>query len=110
METAEDRLFRMLGDPTRRRLLELIGEGERNVKALTHSVAVSQPAVSQHLRALREAGLASERRVGRERLYRLEPNALRPLGQWLEDHGTFWAERMEGLGAYLRRQHGEDKV
>ena len=109
-EDQSDLVFRALGDPTRRRLLELISEEERSVKELTGWFGISQPAVSQHLRLLKDAGLALERRSGRNRFYRLQTDPLHHVQDWLQQHTDFWATRMEGLGAYLRRKHGEDQI
>jgi len=80
----------------------MIGAQELSVKELTDAFPISQSAVSQHLRLLRDAGLASERKVGRNRLYRLEPEPLRHVEQWVRDNADFWTSRMEGLGSYLR--------
>ncbi len=102
----EDQVFRALGDPTRRHILELLSDDERSVKQLTSAFGISQPAISQHLRVLREAGLAQERKVGRNRLYRMDSAPLRQVETWLQEHTDFWASRMEGLGDYLRKQHG----
>ena len=102
-----DHLFRALGDPTRRHILELLSKDELSVKQLTSAFGITQPAISQHLRVLREAGLATERRTGRNRFYRMDPTPLRQVEAWLHDHTDFWASRMEGLGEYLRRRNGE---
>ena len=102
-----DQVFRALGDRTRRHILELLSEDERSVKELTSAFGISQPAISQHLRVLRQAGLASERKVGRNRLYRMDSAPLRQVEAWLQEHTDFWASRMEGLGEYLRKQHGD---
>jgi len=78
-------VFRVLADPTRRSLFErLADEGELTVAALTGGAGVSQPAVSQHLAALRGAGLVAEQRAGRSTLYRIDPQGLRPLVDWLD--------------------------
>ena len=77
-------IFRVLADPTRRALFErLAREGELTVGTLTHGTSVSQPAVSQHLAALRRAGLVQEHRVGRHVHYRAQSAALRPLIDWI---------------------------
>jgi DNA-binding transcriptional ArsR family regulator len=95
-------LFRALADGTRRGLFErLAREGQLSVGELTRGAGVSQPAVSQHLRALREAGLVRERRQGRTVLYGARPEALRPLVSWLSHYTAFWAERMDELEKLL---------
>ncbi|MBI1200188.1 MAG: metalloregulator ArsR/SmtB family transcription factor [Phenylobacterium sp.] len=102
MEPAD--LFRTLADGTRRGLFErLTREGELSVGALTAGTGVSQPAVSQHLKALRLAGLVGETRQGRTVLYRARPEGLRPLVDWMGLYGRFWAERFDALEDLLAR-------
>ncbi len=80
-----DRVLDALADPTRRRIWEMIGRGERSVGAIATGLPVSRPAVSQHLRVLRQSGLAAERREGTRCLYRAVPEGLRPLRRYLDD-------------------------
>ena len=84
-----DDVLDTLGDPTRRAVLELLRGGERPVGELAAVLPVSRPAVSQHLRILRGAGLVSERRDGTRRLYRVDPNGLAALRTYLE---TYWID------------------
>lgn len=103
MDTAAD-LFRTLADGTRRGLYErLAQEGELSVRALTDRAGVSQPAVSQHLKALRSAGLVAEERRGRTVLYRATPAGLAPLVDWMGFYGRFWEGRFDALEDTLRR-------
>jgi DNA-binding transcriptional ArsR family regulator len=96
-------VMRTLADPTRRAVFEQIAaHGEVAAGALTAATAVSQPAVSQHLRALREAGLVRERREGRHIFYRPEPMGLAPLVDWLGIYGVFWRERFGRLAQLLK--------
>jgi len=81
----EDIVFRALADPSRRAIFERLTRGEAPVKDLTARFDISQPAVSQHLAALRSAGLVSERREGRLVYYRVEPEGLRPLIDWIAE-------------------------
>jgi len=91
-------VFRVLADPTRRGLFErLAEEGELSVGALTAGAGVSQPAVSQHLAALKGAGLVGETRAGRSALYRIDPQGLRPLVDWLAHYSVFWRDRFDAL-------------
>ena len=76
--------------------------------ALTGRFEISQPAVSQHLKVLREAGLVSERKAGRRRIYALEAGPLALAAEWLERHMDFWASRFDNLGRHLREKHGKD--
>src|SRR6266542_6931630 len=96
-------VMRVLGDPTRRAVFEQIVEaGELTVGALTEANAVSQPAISQHVRALKEAGLLGERREGRLIHYRCEPRGLAPLVDWLGYYGVFWRQRFANLRSVLK--------
>ena len=90
-------VFKALGDPTRRALFETLAGGERSVAELCATVAVSQPAVSQHLAALRQAGLVAERKAGRRTYYRLAPDGLAPLADWLDRYRAFWPPRLAKL-------------
>jgi DNA-binding transcriptional ArsR family regulator len=97
----EDAIFRALADPTRRAVFERLTHGEAAVKELTARFDVSQPAISQHLAALRKAGLVMERRDGRNAYYRVKPAGLRPLVDWLEHYQAFWRDRIERLKTAL---------
>ena len=94
---AESRVFQALADPNRRAIFESLTRGEAAVKDLTARFGISQPAVSQHLAALREAGLVSGRKEGRHVYYRVEPRGIRPLIGWLAHYRQFWTERMDRL-------------
>ena len=98
----ESQLFQALADPTRRAIYEQLSKAEMNVSQLNHGLAVSQPAISQHLAVLREAGLLTERRAGRFSYYRAEPSGLSPLIDWVERYRHFWPERVEKLKAVLK--------
>ena len=96
-------LMRALADPTRRAVFERIVEaGETTATSLVGAARVSQPAVSQHLRALREAGLVAERRSGRHVHYRAVPDGLAPLNDWLSHYGDFWRHNIGQLETLLK--------
>lgn len=96
-------LMRTLADPTRRALYErVVANGEAAVVELTAGSGVSQPAVSQHLKALRIAGLVAERRDGRTTRYRATPEGLAPLVDWMGVYGIFWADRFATLKSVLK--------
>ena len=97
----EDHVFRALADPSRRAIFERLTKGEAAVRDLVPRAGISQPAVSQHLAVLREAGLVAERREGRLVYYRVEPKGLRPLVDWITHYQAFWADRAERLRALL---------
>jgi DNA-binding transcriptional ArsR family regulator len=97
-------LFRTLADPTRRAVYErLAGEGELSVGELTAGAGVSQPAISQHLAVLRQAGLVTERREGRFVRYAAAPEGLKPLFDWMSFYGRFWSQRFDDLEDLLNR-------
>jgi DNA-binding transcriptional ArsR family regulator len=96
-----DPVFRALADPSRRAILDLLVEGRRSVGELLAHFRFSQPALSQHLRVLREAGLVSARREGRQQRYRLEGEGLRSVADWLRTYERFWQGRLDALGEVL---------
>jgi DNA-binding transcriptional ArsR family regulator len=85
-----DRVYRAISDPTRRRILELLAEAERPLKDLVRRFRMTQPALSQHLRVLRESGLVRVRRQGRLRVYSLDAAPLRDIHHWLSRYEAFW--------------------
>lgn len=97
----QDAVFRALADPSRRAIFERLTEGEAGVKELTAAFCISQPAVSQHLAALREADLVHGRREGRRTYYRVAPGGLRPLVDWVARYKVFWIERIDALQQLL---------
>ncbi len=99
---APNEVFKTLSDPTRRAIFEqLIRNGEQNVKTLTVSAGISQPAVSKHLSLLKSAGLVRERPQGRAVHYSAHPAGLAPLEDWLKRYGAFWNERLDRLEQVL---------
>lgn len=98
---AENRLFHALADPSRRAILVSLARGEAAVKDLTARFDISQPAVSQHLAALRDAGLVRGRREGRLVYYRVDPRGIRPLIDWIAHYRAFWADRVGRLERLL---------
>jgi len=97
-------VFKALSDPTRRTIFERLSrDGEMTVHALTDPSGVSQPAISKHLGALKDAGLVVGRRDGRETYYSAEPKALAPLMDWIGFYSTFWNRRFDNLESLLER-------
>ncbi len=92
-----------LADPTRRELLALLAQGELAAGELAGRFPVSRPAISRHLRVLREAGLVRSRVEGRRRLYALDPRPLRELDDWLEPYRDLWAQRFDALDTEMAR-------
>jgi DNA-binding transcriptional ArsR family regulator len=99
--------FDVLGDPVRRRILDLLADGEQAAGEVTavvqHEFGISQPAVSQHLRVLRENGFATVRPVGTRRLYAVDHTPLREVDVWLERYRKFWNQHLDALGTELAR-------
>ena len=97
--------FEAIAEPNRRRILDLLRDGERPAGALVDAMGLSQPGVSKHLKLLREAGLVSVRPDGQRRLYRLEPRELAALDDWLQPFRQFWTSRLDALEAPLDKEH-----
>jgi DNA-binding transcriptional ArsR family regulator len=99
--------FDVLGDPVRRRILELLADDELSsgelVAAIGREFGISQPAVSQHLRVLRESGFASVRPDGTRRLYSLDMSGIDAVDRWLSNLRTFWQRRLDALGTEIAR-------
>lgn len=100
-------IFETLADPRRRRILELLRTRERPVGELVDAVGLSQPAVSRHLRVLREAGLVESRVDAQRRMYRLRPDSLRELDAWLEPYRVLWSGRLDELERHLNEMEDE---
>lgn len=99
--------FAALADPTRRRMLELLGGGEVAAGAIAAELPISAPAVSQHLKALREAGLVRVRVDAQRRLYSLDPEALGEVEAWIRALRAFWSRRLDALEAALEKDQGD---
>src|ERR1700761_9190934 len=104
MQTASiDTVMRALADPTRRAVFErVVGADEITVADLTRGSGVTQGAISQHLKSLKQAGLVIERPEGRNVYYRAQPDGLTPLVDWMSHYGVFWRERFANLEALLK--------
>jgi len=106
--------FDVLGDPVRRRILELLADGELTSGAVTSAVqrefGISQPAVSQHLKVLRDSGFATVRPDGTRRLYAVDAAPFRELDEWLDRFGRFWNQRLDSLATELARGKRERRL
>ena len=105
--------FDVLGDPVRRRILELLVDGERTSGAVTDTIrdefGISQPAVSQHLKVLRESGFVHVRADGTRRYYRLAAAPLREVDAWVSHFRRFWEQHLDALATELARGHRRDR-
>ena len=100
----ERSVFRAIADPTRRAILDRLRRGPTPVNELASAFSQSRPAISKHLRILREARVVSEERVGRERLYRLEPEQLQEIADWILPYRAFWQRSLGNLKRYLENE------
>ena len=106
--------FDVLGDPVRRRILELLADGELAAGAISATVqeefGISQPAVSQHLKVLRDSGFATVRADGTRRLYAVDAPPFRELDEWLGHFRGFWEQRLDSLATELARGRRERRL
>lgn len=94
-------MFEVLADPTRRRIVEMLADGDRIAGELAREFSLSQPAVSKHLRVLREAGAVSSRPQGQQRVYRLESTALDAIAEWVQARRRAWERRLDALDRHM---------
>lgn len=94
--------FNAVAEPRRRQILEALGADEQSVNEIVATLGWPQPMVSKHLRVLKQVGLVSERRVGRQRMYRLNAERLKPIFDWVTPFARYWSERFDRLDEVLR--------
>jgi len=94
--------FNAVAEPRRRQILDVLAAGERPVNDLVRVLGLAQPQVSKHLRVLREVGAVDVREQGRQRLYRLNGHALKPIHDWVQEYERTWTERFDRLDAVLQ--------
>jgi DNA-binding transcriptional ArsR family regulator len=97
-------IFKAIADPTRRRILRLLRTGGQTVGAIASHFPTSRPAISRHLRLLRNAGLVVTHNKGTNRICRLNAKPLQAVNNWLRDYETFWTETLRGLKKYLEEK------
>lgn len=107
--TDRDATFRAVAHPARRAILDALARGERTAGELVDLFDISQPAVSQHLGVLREAGLVRARREGKQQVYALVPGPLREVYDWAAHYERFWDEKLDALGRLLDREAGRNR-
>jgi DNA-binding transcriptional ArsR family regulator len=104
--------FNAVAEPQRRQILDALASGERPVNDLVALLGLPQPQVSKHLRVLREVGAVDVRKDGRQRLYRINAAALKPIHDWVKDYERLWSERFDQLDVVLdelkRKERGDD--
>jgi DNA-binding transcriptional ArsR family regulator len=99
--------FELLAEPNRRRILDLLRDGERPVGELVDRLSMSQPAVSKHLRVLRDSGLVDVRVDAQRRMYRLRPEGLREIDAWIAPYRRLWEDRLDRLERHLQTMQDE---
>jgi DNA-binding transcriptional ArsR family regulator len=102
--------FELLAEPNRRRILDLLRDGERPVGELVDRLSMSQPAVSKHLRVLRDAGLVDVRVDAQRRLYRLRPEPLREVDAWIAPYRQLWEDRLARLERHLQNDARHERI
>jgi DNA-binding transcriptional ArsR family regulator len=101
VQHADADIFTAIAHPVRRQILDRLAEGEASVSRLAEPFGMTRPAISQHLRILRDVGLVTEARHGREHHYHLLPERLYEVQAWMQKYQRFWRTRLEALGGYL---------
>jgi DNA-binding transcriptional ArsR family regulator len=105
--------FNAIAEPRRRQILDVLAEGERPVNELVRRLGLAQPQVSKHLRVLRKVGAVDVRSQGRERLYRLNGRALKPIHDWVKDYEQTWSDRFELMDDVLedlmQKEEGDER-
>ena len=101
-------VFEVIAEPSRRRILDLLAGGERPVGELVEDVALSQPAVSKHLRTLRDAGLVEVRGEAQRRVYRVRPQPLQAVDDWLSPYRRMWQDRLDDLERHMETLNDDD--
>src|SRR5882672_9044319 len=99
--------FNAIAEPKRRQVLDMLAQGERPVNELVRSLGWPQPQVSKHLGVLRKVGLVSERREGRQRVYRLNGERLKPIHEWVKSYERFWKHQLERIKARAEQRAQE---
>jgi DNA-binding transcriptional ArsR family regulator len=100
--------FTALADPTRRAVLDLLRQGSQPAGRIASAFPVSRPAISKHLRILRRAHLVEQRREGRHRFYRLNPDPLRAVDSWLEQYRKFWSASLGNLKTFVEAEYAKE--
>jgi DNA-binding transcriptional ArsR family regulator len=101
--------FNAVAEPKRRRLLDALARGERPVNDLVETLGWPQPQVSKHLSVLRKVGLVSERRLGRQRVYKLNGVQLKPIHEWVKNYERFWAHQLKRIKARAEQKVQQSK-
>jgi DNA-binding transcriptional ArsR family regulator len=101
--------FNAVAEPKRRQVLEALGTGELSVNEIVQKLGWTQPMVSKHLGVLKQVGLVKERRVGRQRMYRVNPERLKPIYDWVSPFERFWSDKFDRLDEVLQEMKKKEK-
>lgn len=101
--------FNAVAEPKRRQVLEALGTSELSVNEIVQKLGWTQPMVSKHLGVLKQVGLVKERRVGRQRLYRVNPERLKPIYDWVSPFERFWSDKFDRLDEVLQELQKKEK-
>src|SRR5512139_1349502 len=101
--------FNAVAEPKRRQLLELLGAQELSVNEIVQKLGWTQPMASKHLGVLKQVGLVSERRVGRQRMYRVNPERLKPIYDWVATFERYWSDKFDRLDEVLQEMQKKEK-
>ena len=101
--------FNAVAEPRQRQILDVLATGERSVNGLVHALGLAQPQVSKHLRVLRQVGAVRVRDEGRQRLYRLNGDALKPIHDWVSGYERFWSDRFDQMDTALEELKKEER-
>jgi DNA-binding transcriptional ArsR family regulator len=107
---SSEAIFSALADPTRRAVLELLRQGSQPAGRIAQAFPVSRPAISKHLRLLRQAHLVEERREGRHRLYQLNAEPLRAVASWLDQYRSFWQTSLTSLKSFVESEYQQETL
>jgi DNA-binding transcriptional ArsR family regulator len=102
--------FNAIAEPRRREIIDLLSRGERSVNDVVTALKLAQPQVSKHLAVLNKVGLVRMRKAGRQRLYRLNAEALKPVHDWVKTFEKLWNERLDRLADYLKELQAQEKL
>ena len=101
--------FNAVAEPKRRQVLEALGTAELSVNEIVNKLGWTQPMVSKHLGVLKQVGLVKERRVGRQRIYRVNPERLKPIYDWVSPFERFWADKFDRLDEVLQEMKNKER-
>jgi DNA-binding transcriptional ArsR family regulator len=102
--------FNAVAEPRRRQIIDLLAKGERQVNDVAAALRIAQPQASKHLKVLREVGLVSVRGDGTKRLYKLNPDRLKPIHDWVKAYERFWTESLDRLAEYLNELQSQEST